>query len=487
MWTRTFLLLGTALCLQACDLAPEYHPPKVATPAAFKEGGTEWRQAAPADNALRGAWWQRFGDPELNRLEDQVESANPSLAAAVARYDQARALAAEGEAGLLPSFLGGGAFNRNRQSDRRPLRGATQPSLYDSETLSGTLAYEFDFWGRLRNTATSGEATAQASAADLATARLGLQAELAGDYMSLRGLDQRGKLLRDTVTNYSRALELTQSRFAGNIASGLDVARAQTQLHTAEAAVAESDSRRALMEHAIAALVGQPASSFSLPVSTQDLVLPVVPAALPSTLLQRRADIAGAERRVAAANAGIGVAKAAFYPQVVFAANAGFQSTDYVNLLSMPNGIWTLGPNISLPIFNGGRLTDEEARSYARQREAGADYQRLVLAAFRDVEDNLALINYLGVEAQDEAAALASATKTTTIATNLYRDGAASYLDVVTAQTAELQVELAGLDIKTRRWQSSLGLIRALGGGWDAGDLPQGDAITALSPNKLVE
>jgi NodT family efflux transporter outer membrane factor (OMF) lipoprotein len=477
--------LGTLMCLQGCDLAPPYHPPTVAVPTAFKEDANgPWRLAKPADDTLRGPWWSQFGDPELNRLEGMIDTSNPGLAAAVARYDEARALAAEANAGLLPSLNFNGSYNKNRQSEHKPLRSSTQPNYFNTEQVGLSAGYELDFWGKLRNTATSGEASAQASAADLATARLGLHTELLLDFMTLRSLDQRAKVLSDTVANYGRALDLTQSRFEGHIASGIDVARAQTQLDTAKAAVSDTAARRAQIEHAIAALVGQPASSFSLPASTTDMAMPVIPAGLPSTLLQRRPDVAAAERRVFAANANIGVARAAFYPSFTITGNAGLQSTRMDQLLMLPSSVWTIGPNVNLPLFEGGRLNAEEARTYARQREVGADYRQTVLTAFREVEDNLSTIHWLGIEAKDETSAEDAAQRTVDMATNLYQAGADSYLDVVTAQTALLEVELTVIDIKTRRLQADGSLVKALGGGWQPGDLPQGDALTALPPLK---
>ena len=470
-----------AATLAACNLAPDYHPPHVDVPATYKEAGP-WQPAAPSDDAPRGAWWERFGDPTLNRLEPQIETANPDLAATVARYDQARAFAAEAQAGLDPQVSLGASLSANRQSQNRPLRGTTQPNFYTASQVAASASYEIDFWGKLRNEAKAGTALAQASAADLATMRLSLQSELATDYLSLRGLDADSKLLTDTVGAYQKALDLTQTLFQGKIVSSLDVSRAQTQLDTAKAQLSEIASKRALMEHATATLVGQPASTFSIPNEVPPFTLPDVPASVPSTLLQRRPDIAAAERTVAAANNEIGVARAAFYPSFSLDLLAGFQSGG-LNLLSLPNSFWSVGPDVTLPLLDGGKLDAEEAMAYAQFREAGADYRSTVLAAFQQVEDNLALLHWLGQEAADEAAGVTAAQHTLDVALNLYKQGVSSYLEVVTAQTALLQAQQTLLDLQTRRLTADVGLIRGLGGGWKSTDLPSEAAATKLPAN----
>ncbi|HLZ68015.1 MAG TPA: efflux transporter outer membrane subunit [Aliidongia sp.] len=470
-----------AIALSACNLAPDYHPPLVDVPAAYKEAGP-WQPAAPSDDVPRGAWWERFGDPTLDRLEPRIDADNPDLAATVARYDQARAFAVEAAAGLDPQVSLGASLSANRQSKTRPLRGATQPNFYGANQAAASVGYEIDFWGKLRNEAKAGTELAQASAADLATMRLSLQSELATDYLSLRGLDADAKLLTDTVGAYQKALDLTQTLFHGKIVSSLDVSRAQTQLDTAKAQLSDISSKRALMEHAIATLTGQPAGSFSIPTEVPPFTLPDVPASVPSTLLQRRPDVAAAERSVAAANSEIGVARAAFYPSVSLNLLAGFQSSG-LNLLSLPNSFWSLGPDVTLPLFTGGKLDAEEAMAYARFREAGADYRSTVLAAFQEVEDNLALLHWLGQESSDEAAGVTAAQHTLDVALNLYKEGVASYLEVVTAQTALLQAQQTLIDLQTRRLTADVGLIRGLGGGWQASDLPSDAAATTLPAN----
>ena len=477
---RFLLTSGLGLVLAACNLAPDYHAPLVAVPASYKEVGP-WQPAQPADATARGPWWQPFADPTLDRLEQKIDGANPDLAATVARYDQARAAAVEAEAGLYPQISLGASSIANRQSSRRPLR-VGGPNQYTTNTLDAQASYEIDIWGDVRNRAAAGRALAQASAADLATVRLSLQAELASDYFTLRGLDADAKLLADTVAAFQKALDLTQTLFAGKIAPGTDVSRAQTQLETARAQVSDVAGRRALLEHAIATLEGEPASSFSIPPEEPKVRLPDLPALVPTTLLQRRPDIAEAERTVKAANAEIGVARAAFYPSLSLSLLGGFQDTRF-DAPSLPLSFWSLGPDVTLPLFTGGTLDAEESAAYAKFREASEDYRGVVLGAFQEVEDNLALIHWLGTEETDETAAVAAAQRTLDSALDLYREGATSYLEVVTAQTALLQAQQAAIDVQTRQLEAEVGLARALGGGWRQEDLPSDQAVTVLAAN----
>ncbi|MDB5482299.1 MAG: transporter [Caulobacteraceae bacterium] len=458
-----------ASALAACSFAPKYDPPPVPIPTTYQHQGI-WDSAEPSDSLSRGDWWTRFSDPTLDSLETQVEAANPDLAAAVARYDEARDYTAEATAGLFPQIGLGASVSANRQSAQRPLRGISQPTYYTADQAGAGVSYEFDFWGKIRNEIASRKALAQASDADLATMRLSLQAELATDYFQLRGLDATARLLEDTVGAYQKALDLTETLFKGKIAAEMDVSRAQTQLDSVRAQVSDVAARRALLEHAIAVLVGKPASDFTIPAEGSPFVLPDIPAGLPSILLQRRPDIASAERATAAANAEIGVARAAFYPNVTFDALGGFQSSGQ-NLLTLADSFWSLGPSLSLPIFDGGRLRAQERGAYARFRETSAAYRTIVLTAFKEVEDNRALLHWLGKESVDNDAGAAAAQRTLTAALALYREGATNYLDVVTAQTALLQAQESALDIRTRRITADVGLVRALGGGWDVSDL----------------
>jgi len=471
------VLIG-AVALAGCDLAPPYTPPAITIPDNYKEvqDTGPWQPAKPADDEPRGPWWQCYGDQQLDALEAKIDSQNQTLAEAAAAYDQARAFAQKAESGLYPEIGFGGTLSRNRQSAQRPLRSRGQPGYFGSNTIDAQADFELDLWGKVHDAVTAGKEEAQASAADLETVRLSLHGELANDYLSLRGLDEEAKLLDDAVVAYGKALDLVQSRFKGAVASGVDVAQAETQLDSAKASISDVASRRAVLEHAIASLIGEPAPAFSLPQSAAPVALPSIPAGLPSTLLERRPDIAAAEREVAAANEEIGVAKAAFYPSLSLNLLGGFQSTG-LNLLSLPESFWTIGPTVSLPLFEGGLRRAELAGAKAAYDAAGARYRATVLDAFQDVEDNLALLHWLGQSVLDEDQATAAAKRSLDLALTLYRDGAESYLEVVTAQTAALDAERAALDLRTRRLEASVGLIKALGGGWSAAELPKPEGL----------
>jgi NodT family efflux transporter outer membrane factor (OMF) lipoprotein len=484
------ILLASALTgpmlLAACSLAPDYKPPAVAIPTAYKENaGTPngpWQPAKPSDALPRGDWWRDYRDTTLDTLEAKIDIDNPDRAVALARYDQARAYAAQANASMFPFVSIDASASRDRQSDQRPTRGAGQPNQYGANTIDAQISYDFDFWGKIRNTVADARAMSQASAADLEGVRLGLHAELATDYVKLRGLDAEEKLLNDTVAAYSKAATLTQDRYQGKIASGIDVSRAQSQLDSARALISDVAADRALLEHAIASLVGQPASNFTLAPAVVTVPIPHTPLALPSTLLQRRPDIAAAERQVAAANAGIGVAKAAFYPDISLGLMGGFQDTGSVhNLLMAPFSFWSLGPQLAAPLFEGGLRHAQEAGAYAVFDQASNQYRSTVLAAFQEVEDNLALLNHLGQEGQDEASAVAAAEHTANLSLNLYKNGALSYLDVVVAQTDALQAERTQIALNTRRLEASIHLVRALGGGWSTASLPSGETAGQLS------
>ncbi|MDB5456870.1 MAG: transporter [Caulobacter sp.] len=461
---RGLAVAALTAMLGACSMAPAYAPPVVAMPAAFKETGP-WTPAAPAEAQPRGAWWSVFADPTLDDLQARAARANPSLAASAAAYAQARALAAQARAGLLPEIGGAGTGTRYHRSDNAPLR-TGGPDDYSAIQLGASLSYELDLWGRVRNLVAASGAQAQASAADLESVRLSLQAELADDYFNLRGLDAQEKLLIDTAAAYQRALQLTQIRHDGGAATGLDVGRAQTQLSTAKAQISDVAAQRALYAHAIAALVGETASSFSLPSAQIAFTQPRVPVGLPSTLLQRRPDIAAAERRAAAANAQIGVVQAARFPALTLGGSAGWQSAGGVDLLTSPNSFWMVGPQLAGTLFDAGRRKAGVAAARAAFEQAAQSYRGVVLGAFRNVEDQLALANRLAAEAKDQDDAVAAAQRTEALALIRYRQGAATYLEVVTAQTASLQARRAALALDARRLQASVDLTRALGGGW---------------------
>jgi outer membrane protein, multidrug efflux system len=456
---------AVALALAGCSLAPDYVPPAQTTAVAYKEIGP-WTPASPADAQPRGAWWKVYGDATLNALEERIEAGNPDFAIALSRYDQARALAAEASATLVPEVDASGSLTTNRQSADRPLR-VGGPNTYGNNLLGATVSYEFDLWGRVRNLVAAGKAEAEASAADLASVRLSLEAQLADSYLNLRGLDAEARLLSDASAAYERALKLTQAQHIGGIVSGLDVGRAETQLETARAQQSEIAAQRALAEHAIASLVGEPASTFSIVAVAELPPPPRIPVGMPSLLLQRRPDIAAAERRTAEANAQIGVARAAFFPTITLDASGGFENTGGFNLLSAPNSLWTLGPAAALTLFDGGRRKAVVQVARDEFDEASANYRLTVLVAFQQVEDNLALCNKLADEARDETAAVDAARRTETLSLTRYQQGAVTYLDVVTSQTADLDAQRAALSLATRRLQASVDLVRALGGGWE--------------------
>ena len=454
--------------LAGCSLAPTYQPPVTVTPAAFKETGP-WTPAAPADAAPRGQWWALFDDPVLNDLETQLAASNQTLAGALARYDQARAVLAQAEGPLLPEVDAAPTVFRTHQSDHKPLRNGG-PDEYDTDQLGGTANYEIDLWGRVRNTVAVAGAQARASAADLEATRLSLQADLASTYMALRGADAQLQLLSSAVDAYGRALQLTHARHTGGAASGLDEGRAETQLDAAKSQLDDFTAQRAIYEHAIATLVGKPASQFAVAARAEPAAgaapPPSIPVTAPSLLLQRRPDIAAAERRAAAANAQIGVARAALFPAVSLNATGGWQTAGGVNLLDFPNVFWTLGASAAGPIFDNGRRAAGVKLARAQFEQASADYREVVLSAFQGVEDQLVLCNRLATAATDIDAAAAAAERTEALALTRYRLGAAEYLDVVTAQTAALQAEQSSLSIHTRRLQAGVALVRALGGGW---------------------
>ncbi len=480
---RILLLLGCAAQLAGCDLAPRYHVPVTSVPVSYKEAST-WRVARPADTVQRGSWWHLYGDPDLDALEAKVDGANPTLAAALAAYSRARAFAAEAEAGLAPRIAVGGQINEDRQSNRRPHRGLGQPNQYLDNSVNVQANYEIDFWDQIANEIRSGRDLAQATAADLENTRLLLHVDLAGDYVALRGFDAEANVLRAAVGAYQRAVTLTENRLLGKISPALDVTRAQTQLSDAQAQLTDLLSRRALVEHAIAVLVGLPPAELSLAPEPWRIRLPNVSPGLPSTLLERRPDIASAERQVAAANATIGVTRAAFYPTISLNLIYGLEATGF-NIFSLPNDFWAVGPGLVLPLFEGGLRHAEEAAAIGAYRLAVANYRATVLAAFQDVEDNLALLKYLGQEQQEQDAAVAAAQRTLAMAMALYKDGATNFLDVVVAQTAALQAEEAATSLRTRRLQASIELIRALGGGWTRQDLPPAKTIYQHLDNRL--
>jgi NodT family efflux transporter outer membrane factor (OMF) lipoprotein len=457
MRNRVLLALLPALLLAACDVAPPYEVPRSVAPAvAYRELGP-WTPAAPADAAPRGRWWTVIADADLDRLEDRLEQASPRLAAALARYEQAAARASRARAALYPSLDAGVNVERSHY-----------PEIPNHDlTLGGVAGYEVDLWGRVRNLVSAARSEASASAADTASVRLSLQAELAEDYLSLRGYDARIDVLRQTDEAYSAALKLTETRFDGGASSEIDVGRAKTQLADVQAQFEQATASRALLEHAIAILIGESPSSFTVPASSILIDAPHVPVDAPSILLERRPDIAAAERRVAEANAEVGVARAAYFPTVSLNAAGGLETLGGVSAAS--EGYWALGPlSVSLPVFDAGRRKAEVARARAAFDEAAADYRQTVLTAFQQVEDELVLANRLARAEARQQEAVSSAVETDRLANRRYMEGAADYLEVVTAQTAELQARQSDIQIRTERLVASIDLVRSLGGAWSA-------------------
>jgi len=470
---RLVAALLAAASLAGCSMAPPYRPPAVQAAPAFKEAGP-WVAADPRLPG-DGHWWAPFGDPVLDGLEQKVATANPTLQGALGRYQQAQAYLGEIRSDLLPQVSVSANATRNRQSADRPLRGGG-PDYYGSDTVAGSVSWDLDLWGGLRNRVAAGKAEVAASGDDLAAIRLALEAQVATSYVQLRGLDAQAQLLAATVEAYSRADDLTHRRFKGGIASGIDIARSGALLADARAQLADVAAARALVEHAIASLVGEPASSFSIAAVDAQPTLPTLPVGVPSTLLQRRPDIAAAERRMFAANAGIGVARAAFFPSLSLGGSGGFQDTALAGLIAAPNALWSVGPTALLTLLDGGRHRAELAAARAAWTQATASYRGQVLQAFQDVEDSLAQLHHFADEAQAEADAVRLAGQTEQLALNRYEKGVVTYLDVSTAQATALEARRKALDLRTRRLQASIGLIRALGGGWQDGNVQQAEA-----------
>jgi NodT family efflux transporter outer membrane factor (OMF) lipoprotein len=458
--------VALTLLLASCSLAPPLKTPDIPTADAYKELGP-WTRAQPADRLPRDSWWMLYENAELNELETRLIAGNPTLAAALANYAQARALADQARAGLFPTLGVNASVGRNRESINAPLRGPTTPTYYNANTLGGSVSYELDLWGQIRNEVAAGEANAAASAADLENARLSLIAQLAGDYIQLRSLDRDSAILDETVDAYTRALSLTEQRHGAGIAPGLDVSQAQTQLDAARSQAAQTLAQRALMEHAIAALLGVSASTFSIKPAIVAITLPQIPSGVPATLLERRPDIAAAQRRMIAANADIGVARAAYFPTLTLGAQGGFQSTGFSNWLSAPSSFWAIGPNALLSVFDGGLRRAQVAQARAEFDASAANYRGTVVTAFQQVEDSLATLDHYHDATLDEKAAVDAAQRTLDFAMALYKQGATDYLTVVTSQTALLQTQLESLNLDTLQLSASVNLILALGGGWE--------------------
>jgi NodT family efflux transporter outer membrane factor (OMF) lipoprotein len=465
------LLFALAIVLAGCMVGPNYTRPPAPIPPVFKEG-QGWKTAQPGDQALRGNWWEIFGDPQLDALEGQLTIANEDLKAAEARFREARAMVRFNRASEFPTISTGPGISSVRDSNHRPFF-LTAPGSSGDFVLPFDLSYELDLWGRIRRTVTAAREEAQATAADRETVSLSLHAELAFDYLELRAADAQKRLLDDTVKAYRDALRLTTNRFEGGAAPRLDVAQAQAQLDTARVADTDTGVQRAQYEHAIAILVGKPPAVFSLAPAPLDLPAPPISTGLPSQLLERRPDIAAAERRMAEANEGIGIARAAFFPTVSLSAEAGFEGSSVTNWLTWPSRLWAVGPIMSETLFDAGRRRATSDAAIASYDAAVANYRETVLAAFQQVEDNLAALRILEQEAEQQKSAVAAAQDAVQLTTNRYTGGADTYLQVITAQTIALSNERNDVDILRRRMDSSVLLIKALGGGWDVANLPK--------------
>jgi NodT family efflux transporter outer membrane factor (OMF) lipoprotein len=472
-----------------CAVGPQYKKPAIETSAQYKEGpvtaeaeAKTWKTATPQDEAGRGKWWELFGDSQLNALEEKVIVSNQTLKGAEAQYREARAQVRVDRAGYYPTITTSPSVTRSRASENRSFNLSTGSGSSGSVTGVGTttnyslpidLSYEVDVWGRIRRTVEASSANAQASAADVETARLSLQAELAFDYFTLRALDAQKALLDSTVVTFEKALQLTRNRHDAGIASGADVAQAETQLETTRAQDIDVGIQRAQLEHAIALLIGQSASTFSISSIAIEGPPPDIPEGLPSQLLERRPDIAAAERRVAAANAQIGVAQAAFFPSLLLSASGGFESSSFSNWLSWPSRFWSLGPALLQTLFDGGRRRAISDQAWAAYDGTVANYRESVLTGFQEVEDNLAALRILAEEAEVQNAAVQAAERSLEISNDRYQGGIVAYLEVLTAQSALLANQRTAVDLLQRRMTASVLLIKALGGGWNAQNLAE--------------
>ncbi|QOY91710.1 efflux transporter outer membrane subunit [Paludibaculum fermentans] len=478
------ILCAALLLLSGCMVGPKYVRPHVPATPRFKETGPDsfkemdgWKTAQPGDAQLRGKWWELFNDPKLNELEEQVDGANQTLKQAEAAFQGARSVIRARRSEMAPTVTAGASTGAERLSANQPyFNKSAANNGVGSFSLPFDLNYEIDLWGRIRRQITSAAEQAQASAADLETARLSLHAELAMDYFELRSADAQKRLLSDTVKAYAEALQLTQDRFDGGASPLSDVTQARTQLQTAQVAETDVAVDRARYEHAIAVLVGKPPAELNLepmPLTIQQPMLPAIPGVLPSQLLERRPDIAAAERRMASANEQIGIARAAWFPTLSLSAVAGFAGTSALNWFSWPSRMWAVGPAVSQTLFDYGlrRATSEAAR--AGYEATVASYRQSALTAFQQVEDNLAALRELEKEARQQTAATDSALQSLDIFKVRYEGGVDTYLQVITSQTAALQNQRNEIDILRQRIEAHILLVKALGGGWTSSSLPQ--------------
>jgi NodT family efflux transporter outer membrane factor (OMF) lipoprotein len=484
----------TGCFLTGCNVGPKYHTPPANPPAAYKELTPDdykntdgWKVAQPKDDALRGKWWEIFGDPQLNALEEKVNVSNQTIAAAAANFLAARALVKEARSQLFPKVTTSPAISVQRPSATMSSGkggGSTSSatSTFTDYTFPFDATWQPDLFGRIRNTVKSAAYGAQASAADLENTRLIIQADLAADYFQLRGEDALKQLLDSTVATYRQSLDLTKALYETGIDSNEAVAQAETQLEATQAQDAALGIQRAQFEHAIAMLTGQPASTFSIPIEPLASSPPAIPIGVPSQLLERRPDIAEAERLVAQANAQIGIARAAYFPTVTLSAAAGLESTSIASWFTWPSRFFSVGPAAAETIFDAGlrRATMEQFR--AQYDETVANYRQAVLTGFQQVEDNLASLRILSGEIQHQDMAVKSAERSLAIAQDRYKLGIDPYLDVLAAQTALLSNQETAVNLRTQQMTASGGLIEALGGGWNASQLPSPAQLISKVP-----
>ena len=482
-WILAFFAL--VIFAGGCSFAPRYKRPETPTPANYKELTPEsakdldgWKTAEPKDDALRGKWWEIFNDAELNGLEEQVNISNQTVAAALANFLSARAIVKQNVSQFFPTATFDPSVTRSRQSQARSISKISSNSLTLTEySLPLDASWEPDLWGRVRNTVKASRFEAQATLADLENARLSVQSEVALDYLQIRELDTQEKLLNDAVKVYSESLKLTQVRHKTGIASDQDVAQAEIQLNSTAAQATDVGIQRAQLEHAIAVLMGKAPSDFSISVAPLQDKPVAVPFGVPSGLLERRPDIAAAERRVAAANAQIGVARSAYFPNITLSASGGYQSSSTANLFSGPALFWSLGAAAAQTIFDAGNKFAVTAQAKAQYQGMVANYRQTVLGAFQNVEDNLVALRLLSKEIREEDVAVASARRYLNLANDRYRLGIDSYLNVITAQAILLNNQRTAATLRLNQLTATVQLIKALGGGW-SGDLSKTKEVT---------
>jgi NodT family efflux transporter outer membrane factor (OMF) lipoprotein len=470
----TMLVLACLIIFAGCSFAPKYAQPSVQTPAAFKEltpaqaSETDgWKTAEPKDDLIRGQWWEVFGDTNLNTLEDQVAGSNQSVAAALANFLAARAVVKQARSEYFPTVTADPSVTRSRSSSPSSSGPSPNPATFTEYSLPFDASWELDFWGRVRNTVKANSLEAQATLADLGSVRLTVQAEVAADYFGLRFLDLQKQLLDASASADQESLRLTQVQQGAGLASGQDIELAETLLENTRAQATDLGIQHAMLEHAIAMLLGKPASSFSITTNLLAANPVAIPLSVPSQLLERRPDIAAAERRVAKANAQIGVARAAYYPTITLSASAGYQSTSIENLFSGPGLVWSVGASLAQTLFDGGlrRAVTEQAR--AIYQGTVANYRQTVLTAFEEVEDDLSTLRILSEELCQQNAAVASAQRGLTLAQARWKSGLDDYLDVITAQITLLTNQRTAMNLQVQQLTASVQLIKSLGGGWD--------------------